>query len=49
LCGLLYDVTGAEVARIERLAASKALVLPMVEADAVFAQSPAEINLLIIN
>src|SRR5579864_5697397 len=46
---LLNDVAGPKVARIERLAPRESLVLAMVEADAVFAEPPAEIDLFIVD
>jgi hypothetical protein len=49
-CGsLLNDITWAEIARIQRLATGKSFVLAMVEADAILAKPPAQINFLIVN
>src|SRR5712692_2273064 len=50
LRGVLLDgVAGAEVARVERLAAGESFVLAMVKTDAVFAELPAEIDVLLID
>src|SRR5713226_8324303 len=46
---LLDGVAGAEVARVERFAAREAFVLAMVKADAVLAELPAEIDVLLID
>src|SRR5689334_7557241 len=46
---LLDFVAGAEVARVERLAAGEAFVLAMIKTDAVFAELPAEVNILIVD
>src|SRR5215472_16072377 len=46
---LLDFVAGTEVARVERLASSKAFVLAMIKTDAVFAEFPAEIDVLIVD
>ncbi len=46
---LLNFVAWAEVAGVERLAAGKAFVLAMIKADAVFAEFPAEVNILIVD
>src|SRR5690349_14647010 len=46
---LLHFVAGAEVVRVERLAAGKAFVLAMIKTDAVFAEFPAEVNVLIVD
>src|SRR5712664_4051292 len=50
LRGVLLDgVAGAEVARVERFAAREAFVLAMVKTDAVLAELPAEIDVLLID
>src|SRR6266853_5821586 len=46
---LLNDVAGAEVAGVERLAASEAFVLAMVKTNAVLAEFPAEIHILMVD
>src|SRR5713101_5713461 len=46
---LLNGVAGAEVARIEGFAAGETFVLAMVKTDAVFAELPAEIDVLLID
>src|SRR5215470_3489291 len=46
---LLELVAGTGVVRIKRLAAGKAFVLAMIKADAVFAELPAQIDILIID
>src|SRR5713101_8085620 len=46
---LLNGVAGAEVARIERLAAGETFVLAMIKTDAVLAELPAEIDVLLID
>src|SRR5258706_8252655 len=46
---LLNRVAGAEVAGIERLAAGETFVLAMVKTDAVLAELPAEIHILLID
>jgi len=45
---LLNGVAGAEVARVERFAARESFVLAMVKADAVLAELPAEIDILLL-
>ncbi len=42
-------VSGAEVARVERFAVRETFVLTMVKADAIFAELPAKIDVLLIN
>ena len=44
---LLNRIAWAGVARVKRLAAGEPLVLPVVEADTVFAQPPAQIDFLV--
>src|SRR5260370_30537862 len=46
---LLNGVAGAEVAGVERLAASEAFVLAVVKTNAVLAEFPAEIHLLMVD
>src|SRR5271168_1770667 len=46
---LLDDVAGAEVARVEGFAPGEAFVLAVIETDAVFAQFPAEVDVLIVD
>src|SRR5579883_2915309 len=48
LCHLLQVFAGAEVARVERLAAGVAFVLLVIVANAIFAEFPAQINFLVI-
>ncbi|HXN51371.1 MAG TPA: hypothetical protein VN943_05485 [Candidatus Acidoferrum sp.] len=48
-CSLLNDVTRTEVAGIQRLATGKSFVLAMVEADAILAKPPAQINFFVVD
>ena len=45
---LLDRVLGAGIFRVDRLASGKAFVLAVIEADAVFSQPPAQIDLFIL-
>jgi len=50
MCAALLDrVVIIGVARIDGLAPREAFVLPMIKADAVLAEPPAEIDFLIVN
>src|SRR5260370_27973314 len=46
---LLDGVAGAEVVGVERLAAGEAFILAMVKTDAVLAEFPAEIDVLLVD
>src|SRR5690348_2059892 len=46
---LLHNVAGAGVPRVNRFTPGEAFVLPVVKADAIFPELPAEINVLVIN
>jgi len=45
--GLLHDVSGAEIARIEWPAPGQSFVLPAIKTDAVLAKTPAKINVYV--
>src|SRR5580700_8670348 len=45
----LHGIIRAGIARIEGLAPGEAFILPMPEADALFAEAPAKINLFVID
>src|SRR5260370_39563208 len=47
--GLLNDVPRTEIVGIQRLAAGKALVLAMGEANAILAESPAQVNFFVVD
>src|ERR1700716_997326 len=47
--GLLNDVTRTEIPRIQWLATGKSFVLAMVEADAILAKPPAQINFFVVD
>ena len=40
---------GAEIARVQRLAAGVPFILPVVITDAVFAEFPAQVNFLVVH
>src|SRR5258708_35025386 len=46
---LLQLRAGAEIARVQRLAAGVAFILPVIIADAVFAEPPAQVNFLVVH
>ena len=47
--GLLNDVARTKITWVERLAAREPFVLTVIKANAVLAQFPAQINILIID
>src|SRR5580700_9610838 len=46
---LLHDVSGAQIARVERLAPGKAFVLPVIKTNAVLAKLPAQIDVFVVD
>jgi hypothetical protein len=46
---LLHNIARAQIARVKRLAPGEAFVLAMIKTDAIFSETPAQINILIIN
>src|SRR3984893_14994414 len=45
----MHGIIRARIARVEGLAAGEAFILTMPEANALFPQTPAEINLFVVN
>ncbi len=49
VAGLLNDITWTDIARIQRFASGESFVLAMIEADAVLAKPPAQVDFFVIN